>query len=922
MKHTKRKSRSNGLGVLVGIMAFVIVALVAVIAFLFFRGNVLQPQTQPQTQPQIQAAETQAANPNGYPAEYQMQFATIWEKNHDFKAYLNLEGSPLATTVVQGTDNSKYQQQGFDGAAGSAAFLDYRADIKTPSSQLLVYLPSAETNSIYGELSKYKTLDFYKEHPVISFDTVYQNGKYKVFSVALLPADSTEIPYQNCMESSDKTQFVDLVQKAMEHSIMQIPVEVNDKDKLLTIVADDITLKDENGKPAKILVFARKLRAGESAAVDTASVEFKPNTYLPESWYAELTKTHNEATVNSQIRQEAAGWFTENELAQLRDEELETQLNARKAELVKYLSEQEYSLSADEKLYLYNQRKYEPFKLSTVDYTAKIDELVTLKLENKYIDPNAEYIWRVSDESVVKLVPGGTYAKITGLKAGQATITVSSGEYSASCIARIKANGLTLSPSSQTLTVGNYFNVTAGEDITKVSSSNVSVANVNYSGKNAVIYGVGVGEATVTFTGKSGATGTCKVKVENTGFSMDRTSLALEKGNFANLYITSGEAVNWYTNNPNVVRLNIVNNGQAVQLEAVGTGSTSIVATSRYGAQVSCSITVSDSSIAISSSYLNMNVGNLAELRVTRGSAYRWVSSDESIAVVYAVGDGSVAQVEARKSGAVTIAAQAANGTYATCSVSVSAPVAALSISPGSMTINAGEIRNISVTSGSAHSWVSSNPGVAQVYPVGDGTMAQVEGYAAGNTTISVYDINGACVTCNVTVQAVVPQLAIGPSSLYMTNGDTNTITVSSGTAVNWSSTNSGVAQVYPGSDPSWVYVQAVGAGSAQIYAYDAYGNVQACYVTVENPAYVEPVAAPLSVSPTSITVQEGDWGELYVTSGTALKWETNNSNVVALYDSGDGALRFKAVAPGYADILVYGENGAVQVAVSVVPWG
>ena len=134
------------------------------------------------------------------------------------------------------------------------------------------------------------------------------------------------------METNDKAQVVTLVQKALEHSILEIPVDVRDTDELLTVMSEDLSLMDENGKYARIAVFARKIRDGESEAVSTQTAVVKPNAYMPESWYEQILRDQYASTVNMQIREEAARWFSAFELSNIADADLERMMNARKAD--------------------------------------------------------------------------------------------------------------------------------------------------------------------------------------------------------------------------------------------------------------------------------------------------------------------------------------------------------------------------------------------------------------------------------------------------------------------------------------------------------------------------------------------------------------------------------------------------------------
>lgn len=898
MKQTKRKTGKRLIFVLLAIALVLAIAVGVMLAVSAGRSS--------------KAAEQSVEN---YPGDYQAHFAQAWKKNKDFKGYLTLEGTALATTVVQSTDNITYSQCDFEGNLGKTAFLDYRADLKNPGGQLLIYLPNAADHEMYGELTNYKNLEFYKQHPLITFNSVYANAKYKVFSVVLLPAGSEEVPYQSVMESSGKAQMGALIQSARDHSILEIPVDVQDTDELLTIVSEDLTLRDENGRNATVAVFARKVRSNESEKVETGKSVIKPNKYLSEDWYNKILRSQYVSAVNQQISQEASQWFTALELSRMAPEDVEREMAARKAEYGKYLNEQEMKLPAEEKNYLYEKRRQEAenpvLKLNIENLTARAGDQVKLTVTRTPADAAAAYTWKSSDEKIVSVSGKGANAELTLKKTGTATVTVTSGKTSAECRIEVKApEAFVLNPSSKTLVAGNYFQITASGDIANGVSSDTKVAKVTYNKNIATVTAVAPGQATITLTDKNGTSSTCKVTVEKYQLTLNKTSLTLEKGSIYNLSVTKGDAVNWYTDNSSIVRVKMLNNSNIAQIEAVGAGTTTITATARNGVQAKCTVTVTDNSIALSSRSMDLTVGEVKGLRITRGSASNWVSSNQNIVRVYPVGDGSYAEVEAVGYGVATVQAQASNGTVATCQVTVSAPRESLTIAPYSMSMNPGDMRNITVTSGSAKDWYSENPAIAEVYVIGNGSMAQVEAKSAGRTTIKVQDSLGTWLSCEITVNAPTPKLVISPATLSMETGDWMDISVISGYAVNWDSSNAGVVRVYGNDDTSKVSIKGEAAGTAQVIAYAADGSKAVCKVTVKNPA---PAVEPLTLNKSSMKITVGEWYELRVTGGYAVNWDSSNASVVGVYAVGGDTQKVQVMADsaGTARIIAYAADGS-----------
>ena len=1008
MKKTKKQKSSAVIPILLGVTVMLVV-LIGIMAYsVINQKNQKKPDIQ-ETQASVVPAVEKASE---YPDNYQIQFEQEWVVNKDFKGYLTLEGTALSTNVVQGTDNTFYRDHGFDGGTDSRiAFLDYRADIDSPSSQLLIYLPHANNHAKYGELVKFKNLEYYKEHPVISFNSLYRNAKYKVFSVALFPSGYDGIPFQTCMETSDKTQLVTLVQKALEHSILEIPVDVRDTDELLTVMSEDLSLVDENGKYARIIVFARKIRDGESEVVNTQNAAIKPNKYMPQEWYDQILRSQYISTVNEQIRQEATKWFSAFELSKIADADLERMMNTRKAEYQKYLTAEEMLLSAEEKAHLYEKRMNEAenpvLTLDVQNVTARVGDDFLLEVHRTPQDPRATYTWTTSNDSVISVMSQENVAKLTAHKMGTATVTVTSGKASASCKVEVKAKEqFVLNPSSMTIFVDDSHNIKASSDVQYATSSNNDIARVSVNKNTVNVYGVAPGNATITVTSKDGYSATCQVTVKKYQLTFDKTSLDMRIGNRRNIYVSTGAAANWFVDNPSVVKMSVVQNGKAVLVEAIGAGKATVTATARNGAQVSCKITVNGNGVAFSTTQMDMHKGEFRTMQVTRGNVVKWDISDKSVAQICIFGDGKTIEVEALAYGTATIMAYGSDGSVATLTVNVSAPKDSLTITPYSMTLTTDEMRNITVTSGSATNWVSSNPSVAEVFVLGDGTMAQVEGRNPGTATITIYDQYGGWVNCNVTVEAQVSKLTVGPTTLLMDEGDWEDVRVLSGTAVDWSTTNAAVVGIYTvGGEINSIRIKANGPGTAQVVAHGADGSTASCTVTVNAPAKQElaldrtsmsinvgeagilsvvggytaewissnpdvaevfmlghgikaeveghapgtatitaywpdgstasctvtivvpnvpaVVEDPLTLNTKTITVEAGDWGEIYVTGGRCVDWNTTNQNIVRIYDVGDPTLiKIKGESVGTAEVIAYAADGTTTVCkVTVIPY-
>lgn len=216
-----------------------------------------------------------------YPSEYDPQFASLYAINQDFKGILQIPNTGVNYAVVQSTNNDYYLRRNFYQEYNShgSIFLDYNADIRTPCSNIVFYGHNMKDGQMFGELLKYEDLDFYKEHPVITFNSVYRSSKYKIISVFLADVSSAgleEFNYVDPMTSPTPDQMQAFISEITSRSLINTTVDVQNTDKLITLSTCDYTFND-----ARFVIVARQVREGEDENVDTSGSSYNPNPVKP-----------------------------------------------------------------------------------------------------------------------------------------------------------------------------------------------------------------------------------------------------------------------------------------------------------------------------------------------------------------------------------------------------------------------------------------------------------------------------------------------------------------------------------------------------------------------------------------------------------------------------------------------------------------
>ncbi|HTA74824.1 MAG TPA: Ig-like domain-containing protein [Gemmatimonadaceae bacterium] len=572
----------------------------------------------------------------------------------------------------------------------------------------------------------------------------------------------------------------------------------------------------------------------------------------------------------------------------------------------------------------------------------------------------ATFTWASSNTQVASVDTSGN---VTLVGVGSANISASSGGLTTSIPATATAASIhvatvSVNPSTVTLNPGNTAqltavamdslgNVLANQTVTW-SSSNTSVATVSATG---LLSAVTVGSAVISATagGKSGFANVAVVAASPASVASVTVSPAtasITAGKTVQLTATlkdsvgnvlGGRTVTWSSSNPSVATVS--SNGVVTGVAA----GTATISAASGGQQGSAQITVNAvvvSSVQVSPGWANLSARQTLQLTATPldangnpmgGVTIAWLSNAPSLASVSS--SGLVTVLSTTGTGSVQIYATAGGQTGHSTITFIAAPVATVTLSSTTVTLNAGQTSQLTATAKDqygdvittdAATWSSSNTSVATVSSSG-----LVTAVGSGSATITV-TIGGVQATASVTVaQAAVASVTVSPTSLSLTAGQSSGLTatakdgsgnVLTGYPATWTSSNTSAATV----STSGV-VTGVAAGTATITVTIG-GKSATASVTVTAPTQT---VSTVSVSPATTSIQVGNQVQLTATdktssggvvTGQSVSW--SSSNTAAATVSSGGIIT--AVAVGSATITATsdGVKGTASVTVTAASSG
>lgn len=221
-----------------------------------------------------------------FPAGILYDYALYYAKNPQTIGYLKIDGTKIDTPVVQADNDKYYLRHDFNGKSTSygAVFATYKADFKPLDRNTLLYGHNMFDGERFAALANYKSIDYFKKHPVIQFDTLFEKHQWKVYAVILTngSVDSNDgyffdFTFDNCSDAC----FEEYIEELDKRKLYETGVDLLPTDKLITLCTCTYEYDD-----SRLIVIARMVRDGESAEVDTKLAKFKESPVkYPESFY-------------------------------------------------------------------------------------------------------------------------------------------------------------------------------------------------------------------------------------------------------------------------------------------------------------------------------------------------------------------------------------------------------------------------------------------------------------------------------------------------------------------------------------------------------------------------------------------------------------------------------------------------------------
>jgi len=183
----------------------------------------------------------------------------LYLENADMVGWIQIEGTNIDYPVMQTpADPTYYLRHDFEKnyTDYGCPFMQADCDALAPSDNLIIYGHNMKDGSMFADLAKYRSKDFWQAHKTVWFDTARGSCAYEIFAVihTTVQADAAAaFPFYWFVDAASPEEFADYVSACKAQALYDTGISAQYGDKLLTLsTCDNIT---DNGR---LLVIANK----------------------------------------------------------------------------------------------------------------------------------------------------------------------------------------------------------------------------------------------------------------------------------------------------------------------------------------------------------------------------------------------------------------------------------------------------------------------------------------------------------------------------------------------------------------------------------------------------------------------------------------------------------------------------------------
>lgn len=243
----------------------------------------------------------------------QVDFSAMQTQNPDIIGWIQIPNTVVDYPVLQSSENDSqyylYRNYRHVYTHYGSIFLDSAFSFEDEISRNhVLYGHNMNDGRMFAEILKYADLTYYMEHPILHFDTVQQQGDWKIISVFKTNTLSSqgELFQYNQTKFSSEAEYLNFVYQMRIRSIIDTGVDFSAQDDILTLSTCSYEFED-----FRTVLVARRVREGEEKNVPQAA--YNSAVVYPSCWYSRYggSMPNWPNTVEEAVAQGSVFWLKE-----------------------------------------------------------------------------------------------------------------------------------------------------------------------------------------------------------------------------------------------------------------------------------------------------------------------------------------------------------------------------------------------------------------------------------------------------------------------------------------------------------------------------------------------------------------------------------------------------------------------------------
>ena len=160
------------------------------------------------------------------------KYADVYAQNSDLVGWISIPGTRIDYPVMQTKDTPNfYLKHAFDKSYSSygVPYMQENCDVGI-SDNLVLYGHHMNNGSMFSDLCKYESEDFYQEHKTIRFDTLDSFGEYEVIAAFKTVAYSESgFKYYHFVRAEQEEDFDEFIAKCKPEALFTLVHSIVDR---------------------------------------------------------------------------------------------------------------------------------------------------------------------------------------------------------------------------------------------------------------------------------------------------------------------------------------------------------------------------------------------------------------------------------------------------------------------------------------------------------------------------------------------------------------------------------------------------------------------------------------------------------------------------------------------------------------------